>query len=246
MFIGLIQMVVHTVVGDANEIIYVMTICASLLTLQGLVKSIVVLTNVDRIMALQVKIEVFFKTNFGALDEKREQFFKFICKWGKRSFLVNLFLINVIFGVKFLTLIVSICMRTVPENSFVFLLYWPFNIYDFPMFANLYHWFLGNLSELPLLLVDQMIILTGSSLIACFDRFGDDIKDTINKSCSRSFCDTKECFARCVDNHNQLFAMCNELNSVFEIAIFVKIAQVSLLLCILGFVVIVSFLFKLF
>jgi hypothetical protein len=240
MVIGVIQIWVHLIGSPSNELQYLTTISIGMLGLQSSLKVYMMNRHNHEMKAHISKIHNFHALNYGQLNNESEKFLNTIFRCNLAIFIFIMTSCNLVFVVDFIKVMVSSIQGTKAEIQFVYALYLPFDEADHQLFTCFYIMALLNTIDLGSFVIDQITAYTVVFLSICFDRLGEEFREVIDGSEVRAFRETKKMLASCIDKHNQLIEICGEVNSIYGISLLVFTLQSSMLICMLGFQILVS------
>lgn len=240
MIIGLVQIWLFVFFGDFSDALYLQTVLIAAFGTQGVLKFVIFIRNIDRMIALQENIECCYNRKLSQARFEENLFFKYIKRFAIGVFYVNLSTVTCIHFIYLIRIIIGFVTNSHPGTVFFYKLYWPFDGYDFLPLTFIYSFLVLTLFEISAFMIDQLAILATTSLAICFEKLGDEIREIIDESDSRTFNETREKLTKCVDSHNQLIEFSNELNSIYGISLLTFVLQCSILVCILEFRTIVS------
>ncbi|KAG5683511.1 hypothetical protein PVAND_012785 [Polypedilum vanderplanki] len=238
LFLGILQVFTFIIFHDPSDFQYLLTVFVAILSIESITKWILMNLNWNRMELLYKNIIEFHDINYGKINSKNERILKIISRFITIYFVfdisANLF--------EYVTILLQIYSdfvnQTYTEIKFSFGLYWPFNSENHRLIILFYMFSLPLLFAAIVLMIDQFMIFTIAYLAICFDRLGDEMIEIIDGSEYRAFRDTKKMLAKCVDKHNQLIVLCDEMNLIYGANSIVYFVPTSFLMCLLGFAMI--------
>lgn len=128
-----------------------------------------------------------------------------------------------------------------PQKFFTVLMYWPFDPNNYLPWTlywvaiGMHYW------QWTACTVNLLVIYVTVYLIVCTRNFYNFIGDTINNCDSRSNEETNENLKNCIKIHNKIIECFNSTRSLFGFPLIVFIGEGSIMLCCVGYSLLVSF-----
>jgi hypothetical protein len=236
MTIGTIQLWTFIIEHNRSEnsTIDLATIIMGVIGTQAVVKVLILIKKIGQMSSFWRKVWNFHETNYGEVNQDGTRLFK-------RYFIGSVASMGLSMSINFLRQAITILMLAIGHkqhgNIFQHSLYWPFDPYDHLPWTFIYQSLIKDTWLITTIVLDQMSILITALLALCFERFGEEIKDVIGKTPENEL---KVKFGKCIEKHVELIAYFNELNSLYGLQNLVFIVQESTIICLLGYVFIVS------
>jgi hypothetical protein len=118
--------------------------------------------------------------------------------------------------------------------------WWPFDTDKYFIPTYLFQIYCGHVFMAVPIIMDQVFLQILAIIIAHFDRIGDKIMKIIDEASKKTVKTTELQMKKLVENHIELSELFEELNSIYKIPFLVQIFQASVVICLIGFNVMVS------
>lgn len=253
-YVNLIILIVTSIIiwfevigDDSRSITYFITLYEGILFTQSTLRMCLLIVKIDKIYKLITDIDTLYAENFKIYSTKHIKLFTIVRRFGIGNFLFLIGPSEVIFIVNLIITSKGYFSGIPLAEIEVVNQVWPTKPIFYLPWTFLFTEWCRNTNDFTVLIVDHLLILTSTQLIVSFDRLAEEVKYVIDRSDLIPYRETKLNLAKCVNIHNKLIEFSGELNSIYGISLFAFIVQASILICLLGFIVIVgSILFKKF
>jgi hypothetical protein len=243
--VGVFQIWIKIIFFPSGDSINLTTFLLGMLGLHVIFKLYMMNKHNAEMMTQLSQIHEFHTINYGQLHTKSEKLLKFIYRQAYSVIVLTLISCQLIYISLITHLLFDAIQGVETEIQFLFQLYLPFAETDHRIFVTFYTMALQNSISVSTFVVNNLATYTVTYLSICFDRLTEEFREVINGSDARAFRETKKMLAAFIDKHNQLIEICEKVNSIYGTTLLIFTVQVSMLICMMGFHILVSVFFRL-
>jgi hypothetical protein len=236
MAIGMIQLMIFMMNRNqtADSTIDLTTVIMAVIGTQAVIKDMILIKKLDDMTLFLKKVKFFHYSNYGEINKDGARLLK-------RYFIGSVSSMGLSMAINVLRQIVTLVMLALGHkqhgNVFNYSLYWPIDPYDYLPWSFIYQSLIKDTWLITTIVLDQMTIATTTLLALCYEQLGKEIKQVIARTPENEL---KVKLGECIDKHVELIAYFNEFNSIYGLQNLVFIVQESTIICVLGYVFIVS------
>jgi hypothetical protein len=239
-FLCVLQSFLYFYIIDPLSFVSVTPITMVLFGIQSLAKHTTIIWQQEKLEEIVEKSKE-FTSNFNLAENSKSDAFltriQKIFEWVFKMQMCCIWMFNIL---PFIDMALKHLLSQPVVKKLPYEFWWPFDTDKYFTPTYLFQIYCGHVFMAVPIIMDQVFLQILAIIIAHFDRIGEKIVTIINGADKKTMKTTESEMKKLVENHVELSKLFEELTEVYKIPFLVQIFQASVVICLIGFNVMVS------